>query len=154
MERDELADRRFSQEEIGELIETAARLDQLRHEGQGLSVEELRQIATELGISDEALLAAVHHRMEAERASAEEAANEQRRREKEAKAERKRREARRSQLNDWKAHLASYAGVMAGLSAIDFFPDRSLDWVVFPAAGWGIGLAIHTFNVLFGVEEE
>lgn len=154
MERDELESRRFSQEEVGELIETATRLDQLRHEGRGLSVDELRQVALELGISDEALLTAVHQRMEQDRTAAAAAAEDENRRTKEAKADQKRRAARRSQINEWKEHVASYIGVMAGLAAFDWFPDQSFDWVVWPAAGWGIGLAIHTTTVLFGVEED
>lgn len=154
MERDELESRRFSQDEVGELIETATRLDQLRHEGRGLSVDELRQIALELGISDEALLAAVHQRMEKDRAAAAADDEAEKHRAKAEKADRKRRDARRSQVNEWKEHMASYIGVMAGLAAFDWFPDRSFDWVVWPAAGWGIGIAIHTATVLFGVEED
>lgn len=150
MEGDELQDRRFSQDEVGELIETATRLDNLRHEGRGLSVEELRQVALELGISDESLLAAVHDRME----------NERHRREAEAqsvdlaRAENERKLARKKQLNDWKAGIASYIGVIGGLAVFDYFPDGQFDWVSWPAAGWGIGIAVHTFNVLFGVEDE
>jgi hypothetical protein len=90
MEPEELESRRFSRDEVGELIESATRLGQLRHEGRGLSVDELRRMALELGISDEALLAAVHERTE---------------------------------------------------------QDRSA------AAGWGVGLAIDTATVPFGVEE-
>jgi hypothetical protein len=150
MDGDELQDRRFTQDEVGELIENATRLDNLRHEGRGLSVDELRQVALELGISDESLLAAVHERME----------NERRRHEAEARsldlarADDERRIARKKQLNDWKAGLASYIGVIAGLAVFDYFPDGQFDWVWWPAAGWGIGIAIHTFNVLFGVEDE
>jgi hypothetical protein len=154
MERDELERRRFNQEEIGELIETATRLDQLRHDGQGLSIEELRQVATELGISDEALLAAVHDRMESERKGSEAAAEQERRKASEEEAEQTRREKRRTRLNEWKSDLATYVGVIAGLGAFDWFPDQSFDWVFWPAAGWGIWIVIETIQVALGAEDE
>jgi hypothetical protein len=154
MERDELGERRFNQEEIGELIETATRLDQLRHDGQGLSIEELRQVATELGISDEALLTAVHDRMEAERQVSEAAAEVARSNAQREKAERTLQERRRARLNEWKSDLATYVGVIAGLAAFDWFPDQSFDWVFWPAAGWGIWIVIDTIQVALGAEDE
>ncbi|MGF1666572.1 MAG: 2TM domain-containing protein [Acidimicrobiia bacterium] len=154
MERDELEQRRFNQEEIGELIETATRLDQLRHDGQGLSVEELRQVATELGISDEALLAAVHERMETERQGSEAASEQERQNSQQANAAQALQERRRSRLNEWKSDLATYVGVIAGLAAFDWFPDQSFDWVFWPAAGWGIWIVIDTIQVALGAEDE
>jgi hypothetical protein len=154
MDRDELEQRRFNQEEIGELIETATRLDQLRHDGQGLGIDELRQVATELGISDEALLSAVHHRMETEREAARMAAEQEQRTADEANAERERKQGRRARPNEWKSDVASYVGVIAGLAAFDWFPDRSFDWVFWPAAGWGIWIVIDTIQVALGAEDE
>ena len=145
MDREELSKRRFNQDEIGELIETASRLDQLSVE-KGLSYEELRHIAIELGISDEALLKAVAQEIDAEKAAAE---LEQAERDAIEKAKRKRKKA----IDGWKSHAASYIGVIGGLALIDWFSGGGLDWFFYPAAGWGIGFFIHSLTVLFGVAD-
>ena len=144
MDREELERRRFTQDEVGELIETASRLDHLTTEN-GLSFQELRRVATELGISDKALLEAVARELDAERAAREKEAAAQ-------EAEEKKRKRRRKTLNEWKSHLTSYIAVIGGLAAIDWFSGGGLDWFFYPAAGWGIGLVIHTLNVLFRVD--
>lgn len=146
--------RRFSREEIGELIETATRLDQLKSEGEGLGVEELRQVAGELGISEEALQAALEERARAEQEQRLEREVEEQSAALAREEDTARRDKRRRQLNEWRSHLASYIGVIGGLTAFDWFPDGSLDWVWWPAAGWGIGMLIHTLTVLFGVEDQ
>ena len=145
MDREELAKRRFNQDEIGELIETASRLDQLSVE-KGLSYEELRHIALELGISDEALLKAVAQEIDAEKAAAEEDEAKQ-------KAEEKAKRKRKQAVDGWKAHAASYIGVIGGLAVLDWFTGGGFDWFFFPAIGWGIGFLVHTLTVLFGVAE-
>lgn len=145
MDREELSRRRFSQEEVGELIETASRLDHLSVEN-GLSFEELRRVALELGISDRALLEAVAREIEAERATREQETAESEALEKKARRRRKR-------INEWKSHLVSYVSVIGGLAAIDWFSGAGFDWFFFPAAGWGIGLVIHTFTVLFRLDD-
>ena len=144
MDREELSKRRFTQDEIGELIETASRLDQLSVE-KGLTYDELRRVALEMGISEEALAKAVAQEQEAERAAEEQ-------REAARVADRKRQKRRRKEINEWKAHAASYFAVIGGLALIDWFGGGGFDWFFYPAAGWGIGFFIHSFNVLFGVE--
>ena len=140
-----MADRRFSRQEVGDLIETATRLDGLATEGvsEDVSWAELRQIAAELGISDEALLHAVAERLESERARSEAAAEE------EEKAEQ-----RRQAWLGWRVHLASYVAVMTGLLLLDLVTGGGIDWVVYPAIGWGIGLLVHTFTLLVTGGEE
>lgn len=145
--------RRFSRDEVGELIETATRLDQLSSEGQGLSEDELRRIALELGISQDSLehaLAERRRKDEAERATARDAAEARRI---EARAAERRSTQRRKAINEWKAHATSYFGVIGGLAAIDLFSGDGFDWFFYPAAGWGIGFLIHSLNVLFRVED-
>jgi SOS response regulatory protein OraA/RecX len=141
---EELSNRRFSHEEVGEVIEMATRLQQL---GDGkdstLSYGELRRVAAELGISDEALVQAVAKRLERDRIDRVEAREQ-------ARLDAK----RRQRVNEWKAHAASYLGVIGGLAAIDLFSGGGFDWFFFPAAGWGIGLAIHTIMVWMNVEPE
>jgi len=145
--------RRFFEEEVGELIETATRLDQLRHEGPGLGEEELRQVAAELGVSEAALQRALDQRAEQEAAHRAARQARQEAQAAEAAAEAKRVRKRQKAINDWKSHAASYVGVIGGLAAIDWFSETGFDWFFFPAAGWGIGFLIHTFNVLLRVED-
>lgn len=145
--------RRFSHEEVGELIETATRLEQLRHEGEGIGVDELREVAVELGISEEALGRALDERERqrvAEQTAQEVAAAN---RSQQADAAEQRMRKRRKALNEWKSHAASYVGVIGGLAVIDLLTSDGLDWVYYPAAGWGIGFLVHTFSVLFRVED-
>ena len=144
MDREELSKRRFTQDEIGELIETASRLDQLSLE-KGLTYDELRRVALELGISEEALARAVAQEQEAQRAAEEQ-------REAVREAERKRHKRRRKEINEWKAHAASYVAVICGLGLIDWISGGGFDWFFYPAAGWGIGFLVHTFNVLFRID--
>lgn len=144
MDREELTRRRFTQDEIGELIETAARLDQLSVE-KGLTYDELRRVALELGISDEALAKAVAQELDAKRSAEEQ-------QEKARAVEKKRQKRRRKEINEWKGHAASYSAVIGGLALIDWFSGRGFDWFFYPAAGWGIGFFVHTFNVLFRVD--
>jgi hypothetical protein len=145
--------RRFSREEVGELIETATRLDQMRAEGEGLDEHDVRQVAAELGISKEALQRALDQQAEREaaEAAAERAAEETRAAEV-ARSEEQRRD-RQKAINEWKAHTTSYLSVIGGLAVIDWFTGGGFDWVFYPAAGWGIAYVIHTLNVLFRVDD-
>lgn len=145
--------RRFSGDEVGELIETATRLDQLRSEGEGLDEDDVRQVAAELGISSEALDRALDERMRAEaarRSSTQAAAQAEAAR---VAAEEERRLQRHKALNEWRSHVASYVGVIGGLAALDWFSGDGFDWFFYPAAGWGIAILVHTFNIIFRVED-
>lgn len=50
----------------------------------------------------------------------------------------------------FKSHLITYLVVNAGLWALWFITDRNggngAPWPIWPALGWGIGLAFHYFN--------
>ena len=59
--------RRFSMDEAGEYIELATRLQSLS--GEGLSYEELKGVAGEVGVSEDALKSAIHQ-ADAERRAA------------------------------------------------------------------------------------
>jgi hypothetical protein len=48
------------------------------------------------------------------------------------------------------AHLTSYLIVMAFLTILNLLTAPATWWVVWPALGWGIGLAFHYFGV-FGI---
>lgn len=145
MDRDELERRRFSQEEVGELIETATRLDGLTGD-RGLSLDELRGVAAELGVSDEALLEALDQRLRAERAAREEEQLTE-------AAVAASTDARRAQVNEWKQHTAAYLGVNGGLAILDLLTGSGLNWFYWIAAAWGIGYLIHSMLVLFRTEQ-
>lgn len=48
------------------------------------------------------------------------------------------------------AHLTSYLIVMAFLTLLNLFTVPNTWWVIWPAMGWGVGLAFHFFGV-FGI---
>ena len=45
------------------------------------------------------------------------------------------------------SHLISYASVIFGLLLLNALTSPHYWWVIWPALGWGIGLAIHGLNV-------
>jgi hypothetical protein len=145
VDREELERLRFSQEEVGELIETATRLDGLVGD-RGLSLEELRGVAAELGISDDALLEALETRLHAERKAREEEARQ-------VASSAATASTRRAQVNGWKQHTAAYLGVNGGLAILDLITGSGFNWFFYVAAAWGIGYLIHSLMVLFRTEE-
>lgn len=144
MDRRDIENRSFSKEEVGELIETATRLQHLAGDRTSLSFEDLSRIAGELGIEDEALLEAVARRLQ----QREQSESEARRLEEETRK-------RAAAWKGWRGHLAAYLGGISGLALMDFAtsPSNWPNWFFFPAAGWGIGLLIHTFVLLFRAED-
>jgi two-component system, LytTR family, sensor kinase len=60
---------------------------------------------------------------------------------------RARRHVRR--LRDFYIHLAMYVIVMGGIVLLNWVVSPTFWWAVFPAIGWGIGLAAHGISVLF-----
>ena len=48
---------------------------------------------------------------------------------------------------EFKQHLMVYVVVMCGLTAINAITSRVYWWVVWPALGWGIGIALHGLTV-------
>lgn len=149
MEPEELERRRFSREEVGDLIETATRLDHLAYE-RGLSLDELRSVAAEVGVSDESLVRAVHERLAAERGERER----QRLAEQAVHADQKRQadaaDEKRLRINRWVNGVGAYVATIGGLAVFDWFSGGpGLDWVWWPAAGWGIAVVADTFRTFF-----
>ena len=68
MDRDQGRKRRYSQDEMNEILDAAARLDDLSGEPAELTLDEVAQIGAELGISPDAVREVVAQR-EAERAA-------------------------------------------------------------------------------------
>ena len=146
MDRDFESKPRFTQDEMSEILETAARLDGVTSAPDEISLDELTQIASELGISEEAVEQVVSGRaakaqaereaMEAEEAEARELA-------------RKKKKAWR----DWRAHVASYVAVMIGLVLLDLVTGPGA-WWYYPAIGWGMGLGVHTLVVFFNAFDD
>jgi hypothetical protein len=134
VERQDLTARRFTREELGEVIELATRLEQSRRSADepGVSYQDLRAIAAELGISDAALLEAVATQLDARD-------DERARLDTQARRDAKWREAVRA----WKLHFGVYLSTIAGLTVIDLASGEGIDWVVYPAAAWGIAILIH-----------
>ena len=48
------------------------------------------------------------------------------------------------------AHLSVYLAVNEGLLVINLFSSPGRLWVVWPLAGWGIGVVIHGASVFLG----
>lgn len=143
MDREEVGRERFSTDEMSEIIETAARLDGISHDPNEVTLAEITQVAAELGISDEAVMAAVAERR---REAAEQRALDEERKD----LRRKRAKAWR----DWRAHLASYVAVILGLLLLDLVTGGTLSWWFYPAIAWGMGLGVHTLVVLFNADDE
>ena len=51
------------------------------------------------------------------------------------------------ELKAFYAHLASYIVVHIFLVALNLFVSPGFMWVLFSIGGWGIGLAMHAFDV-------
>ncbi len=121
----------FTYDEVGEVIKNATRLQQLADERGGageVTMAQLREIASELQVSPEALAQAI-------------AATD-------SEMKTVRRRVRRKLL--WFRHAGTYSGAMAGLAGIDWLSGSGLDWVFFPAIGWGMFLAAHASYAFSG----
>ncbi len=44
-------------------------------------------------------------------------------------------------------HLAQYVIIMGGLTVLNYLTSPAYFWVVWPAAGWGLGVAMHGLGV-------
>ena len=58
-------------------------------------------------------------------------------------------EARRHvrELRGFYTHAMTYVVVISGLAALNYFGNSTRTWVLWPALGWGIGLAAHGLSV-------
>jgi len=126
MEREpEPVERTSSAEEVSEIIDTATRLLQLADErtgGNELTMDQLAEIAEELGISRDALARAISTG------------------DRQARSERSV-SARRAQ---WFRHVSTYLIVISALASIDWVTGDGFTFFFFQ--GWGVGVAIHAMS--------
>lgn len=70
----------------------------------------------------------------------------------------KRARKRVKQLKEFYSHLGSYVLVISFLAVINVATGSGYPWVIWPALGWGLGLAFHAASVfmpnLFGEDWE
>lgn len=130
---------------MSEILETAARLDGLTADPTAISLDELRQVASELGISPETVEQVV-----AGRAASAKAEREALEREEAEAVEAKAKKAKA--WRDWRSHLASYIAVIGGLFLMSMLTGGG--WWVWPAIGWGMGLGVHTLVLLFNASDD
>ncbi|MGK2742236.1 2TM domain-containing protein [Tepidicaulis sp. LMO-SS28] len=62
-------------------------------------------------------------------------------------------------IKSFYTHAIQYAVVMSGLALLNLWTSPGFWWVIYPAIGWGIGVALHGLSVfevfdLFGREWE
>lgn len=122
------SEQRFSVEEVGELIDLAARLDELAT-SDGLSYDELIRVADEVGISQAAV----------ERAIVEDRANRRR------MTKRARKQVRRRMR--FIRHATVYSVVVSSLLLIDALGGGGW-WFFYVAAIWGAVLALQGMRFL------
>lgn len=146
MDRDFDSKPRFTQDEMSEILETAARLDGVTASPDEISLDELTQIATELGISPEAVEQVVSGRADKARAERELLKSE------EAEAQELARKKKKA-WRDWRAHVASFIAVMLGIVLLDLVTGPGA-WWYYPAIGWGMGLGVHTLVVFFNAFDD
>jgi hypothetical protein len=123
----DLGDRRFTDEEVGEIIRLASRLDDavMGTPAPGLSFEDVRRIAAELGIPESAVV----------EAAARQAV--------ESKRSRRLGSLRKAWRTMLQVHTFVYATTIVGIGAIDLVSGNGFDFVQYPMFGWGIILAWH-----------
>lgn len=125
--------RLYSEDEVREILNRAAGM-QLK--GRDFSRDHLVEMASELGISTEQVVAA-------ERAWLDEQRDDE---------EFKRFLSQRRQ--GFRQQVITYVLVIGFLAAINLFTSPDFFWFVFPALGWGMGLAFGASNMLQTEGEE
>lgn len=126
------SDRRYTREEVDAILGRALRE---QHDEGGMTHDELVTAAKEIGVSADQIERAAKH-VGTERELDQRVAKYMRAR--------------------WRAfgtHVASYMLVMAFLAIANWMTTSYL-WVVWPAAGWGLGLAFHLVGLLSGDPEK
>ncbi len=121
-----MAQRKYSREEVDAILGRAIERD---NRGE-LSHEDLLAAAREIGIPEQAIETAAIE-VAAERSERAELV-----------------ELRRDQWRGFVAHLIPYVMVNALLITVNVLTTH-FPWAIFPALGWGIGLASHLWAVLF-----
>jgi hypothetical protein len=121
-----MAERRYTREDVDAILGRALERDRTV---EGLSYDELSQVAAEVGISSASL----------ENAIAEVTTDKQKRTELT--------ELRREMTRGFLGHLIPYLCVNGLLVVINFATTR-FPWALIPILGWGIGLFLHLFAVV------
>lgn len=117
--------RRFSDEDVGEIIVLASRLDSAAHTDDGLDAGDVRRIAEELGIDPAAVAEAIARHAGRRRRG------------------RRRHLTRRLSRLVLSVHTLLYGTSMVGLAAIDLAEGGGFDFLHYPLFGWGVVLAWH-----------
>lgn len=127
-----MAERRYSREEVDAILGRALRE---QHDEGGMTHEELVSAAKEIGVTPEQIDRAAKHVGT------------------EKELDQRVAKYMRSRWRAFGTHVASYLIVMVFL-AIANWMTTSYPWIVWPAAGWGVGLAFHLVGLLSGDPEK
>lgn len=120
--------RRYSEEEVSAIVRRA--LERKAAHG-GITHEDLVNIAQQSGITREQLERAVQEQ------------------ESVGELEEARQEWLRRRRDDFFGHLRAYLIVIFMLLVINLMTSRGYFWFVWPAIGWGIGIAFHASDTFF-----
>lgn len=60
----------------------------------------------------------------------------------------------KARLNNFYRQLLTYVAVMLFLVFINYMRTPDYWWIIWPAAAWGLGLAIQAINIFFPSSEE
>ena len=127
---DEARGGEFTSEELSDVIRLAARR-QARPSKSRMTFEEMAAVGRELGIDDASIQAAAAEIMRDRRA----------------------RHRRIRHKMGFMRHLAIYAIVITALACINIMSGPRHLWFLYPAIGWGIGVAIQGASVYFAEKE-
>jgi hypothetical protein len=102
---------------------------------EGLSHDDLLAVARDAGISPEAIEAAAAELSSRKETSDDELA------------------IRKERASDFRIHLFTYLPIMAFLAFVNFM-TTAYPWVIWPALGWGLALALHARFAVFPTDVE
>nr|WP_290666114.1 2TM domain-containing protein [Ardenticatena sp.] len=120
----------YTPEEVRAILQRAVELDDRRER---FSRDELLAMAREVGLSEEAVLAAERAMRPTGKA---------------AELARARQAFIAERRQEFKQHVLVYACVNLFLVILNVMFSPDVWWFIFPAMGWGIGLAFHAFEAL------
>jgi hypothetical protein len=124
----------YSDDEVTAILSRA--IDRQRtNSPEGLSHDDLLAVARDAGIAPEAIEAAA-----AELATRKEATDDEL-------------AIRRERASDFRIHLFTYLPIMAFLAFVNFMTS-AYPWVIWPALGWGLALALHARFAVFPTDVE
>lgn len=138
LEADGAMSQQYTHEEAEQILRIAVRQEVEQPDGlgaAGVSEEALLRMASELGLSPEAISAAAA-RYRSERSEVEE-----------------RRLFNKHRRGEWMSHLISYVAANGCMMALDFWLAHRLTWSIWPLFGWGIFMVIHTGQTFVYTDE-